>query len=277
MTEIPPNTGIGAMYGRRDFEKGPPTYTSQEFIQKIYEATGLGQLSENVRVLDSMSGPGLVGTKLQELAQQHPQSPHHRYYYLDLATNQLAKISGAEGKIAGDARQMPFKEGSFHVGVIRYGAKDIPSDQQPILFQQMYEITAKGGVWVVADMYSPNGKVYKWLNNQHSTKQQMSGRNIEKEGQCHIPLEEGWLNLLTSGGFRAEVVEHHMSFVTTTDWLKNNQVTAEQLQELNDMILNAPDDAKRAFNIRQEEGLVKIDYPITIIRAYKPLQKKRYE
>ena len=264
--------GIGAMYSRRAEGNtfGPPTYTSQELLQKICDATGLAEAIEPLTVLDSMSGPGLLSMGLQKLA------PQHRYYNLDLVASQLVKIPNSEGKVAGNALRMPFKKGSFIVGVVRYAAKDVPQDQQPELFQQMFEITAPGGRWVLADMYAPllesaseSRQVYKWLNYQHAAKQERSGRN-RQEGTCHIPTEKGWLELFRKTRFRAEVVDQHMSFVTTTDWLTSNQVTEQQLVELNHIILTAPQSAKRAFNIRQEGESVKIDYPVTIIRAIKP-------
>lgn len=259
-----PQSGIAEMYAGRDFVAGPATYTNQEFFQKISNATSLDRATKQVRVLDSMSGPGLVGSGLQKLA------PRHRYFYLDLVPTQLAKIDGAEGKVAGDARQIPFTEKAFQVGVVRYAAKDIPQNQQAKLFEEMHRVTARRGRWVLADMYAPNPDVYEWLNWQHAMKQERSGRNRQTEGTCHIPTEEGWLELFRKTGFRAEVVDKHMSFVTTTDWLKSNQVTAEQLNELNRMILTAPDAVKTAFNIREEDGSVKINYPVTIIRATKP-------
>lgn len=266
-------SGVEKMYKRRGEGDhfGPPTYTSQEFLQKIFVAAGLNTSTRPVRVLDSMSGPGLVGVGLRKLA------PKHRYYYLDLVKDQLARVANAEERVVGDARKMPFRRGSFRVGVVRYAAKDITEEEQYGLFQEMYDVTARRGRWVLADMYAPtvgdailDGQIYEWLNWQHAMKQERSSRNRATEGTCHIPTEEGWLNLFRGVGFRATLVDHHISFVTTTDWLNSNQVTVGQLRELNQMILTAPTAAKIAFNIREEDGLVKIDYPVTIIRAVKP-------
>lgn len=266
-------SGIETMYRKRGKggNFGPPTYTSQEFLQKIAVAAGLDRSTRPVRVLDSMSGPGLVGTGLQRLTSKH------RYYYLNLVADQLAKVNNAEGRVVGDARQMPFRKGAFRIGVVRYGAKDIREEEKNGLFQKMYDVTARRGRWILADMYAPtvgdairDGQIYEWLNWQHAMKQERSGRNRATEGTCHIPTEEGWLNLFRCAGFKAAVIDHHMSYVTTTDWLKSNQVTPQQLEELNQIILTAPEAARRAFNIREENGLVKIDYPVTIIRAVKP-------
>lgn len=266
-----PKLGITEMYAGRNFTAGPATYTSQEFLEKICEATKLRKSLIAVRVLDLMSGPGLVGTGLQKLA------PEHDYYYLDLAPNQLAKITDAQGRVAGDAKRIPFTRNAFRVGVVRYAAKDIPQDQQVELFDEMYSVIEHGGRLILADMYAPignndmeSGQIYEWLNYQHAAKQEKSGRNRSTEGTCHIPTEQGWLELFRNTGLIPSVADHHMSCVITTDWLKGNQVTEEQLEELNQMILTAPNAVKKVFNIRTEEGLVKIDYPVTIIRAVKP-------
>lgn len=263
-------SGITGMYESRDFAKGPTTYTSVDFFRKIAEATGLNKIQHSVRVLDAMSGPGHVGKGLQKIA------PHHRYFYLDLAEGQLARIENAQGRVVADARQMPFVGGTFQVGVVRYAAKDIPKDQQLELFKQMHQITTDKGRLVLADMYSPIGdtslegdEIYDWLNWQHALKQEKGGRNPQNEGRCHIPTETGWLNLLNRAGFDAVVSDHHTSFVTTTEWVEGNQIPASELEKINQAILNAPSGAIRAFNIRKEGEEVKVNFPVTIIRAIK--------
>lgn len=265
-----PESGIPDMYTGRDFAAGPATYTSPDFFRKIHQATGLDKLNHPARVLDAMSGPGLVGSSLQAL------SPAHRYYYLDLTLSQLAKIPESNGRVLADVRKMPFGTNTFDVVVIRYGAKDIREEEQVGLFKEVHRVLKRRGRLVLADMYVPFGEddvqnvqIYEWLNHQHAMKQEASGRDRSTEGTCHIPTEQGWLSLFRSAGFQADVVDHHMSLVTTTDWLISNQVDEEQLERLNHIILTAPPAAIKAFKIRKENGLVQLDYPVTIIRAEK--------
>lgn len=76
--------------------------------------------------------------------------------------------------------------------------------------------------------------------------------------------------LLENAGFEASVDSMYTSRVTTTQWAgKAGQISDAQRMEMDRLILQAPGLAKLAFNIREEEGLVKVDYPVIIIRAVK--------
>ena len=107
------------------------------------------------------------------------------------------------------------------------------------------------------------------INNQHSFKQQFNGRNILADGMCNIPTESEWIANLLEAKFHVDVVDYHISQVKTSDWVNGGQITSDQQKELDAFILAAPDEVKDKFNIRQEGGDVKVDYPVIIIRATK--------
>ena len=251
-------------YAKRDFDKGPETYRSQPLLDTIYNATGLKDFQGTAVVMDLMSGPGGVAFGLQERA------PQHEYAVLDASQGQLDKIDKPIGKILGDVRDLASVVGkeSVDVAAVRYGIKDIPQDQQPQVLLGILQILKPGGVLVITDMVSPEG-TKEWNNKQHSLKQQLSGRSIEKEGECHIPTEAEWVMMLGKAGFDPNVFGYYTSHVTTTDWVKGKQITEDQLPPMHEVILGASDGIKREFNIREENGEVKLDYPVVIIRAVK--------
>lgn len=252
-------------YPRRDFDAGPQTYNDKRFMDIIFHATGLSTRTDPVVVVDLMSGPGKVAFGLQERA------PRNRYIVLDASQGQLDKITqpGVE-KILADVRDLSSRvEDEFvDLATVRYGLKDIPHGQQPGVLLGINKMLKPGGVLVIADMVSPEG-AREWNIMQHSRKQQLSGRNIQEEGECYIPTEIEWLKMLEDAGFEPKVSDRYKSLVTTTDWVKGKQITDEQRVQMDALILSASDAIKKQFNIREEGGEVKIDYPVVIIRAVK--------
>lgn len=255
-------------YDRRDFDKGPATYTDRGLLDSIHCATGLSARSDIAFVVDLMSGPGKVALGMQERSSQH------RYAVLDNNQGVLDKITQPVQKMLADIRNLSAAvvDGTVDVATVRYGLKDIPKDQQPKVLAGINEMLKSGGVLVVADMFSSVG-AKEFNNRQHSLKQQFNGRNIVREGECHIPTEAEWIEMLTQAGFGAEIFDHYISRVTTSDWVKGKQITDEQRAQMDALILSAPEDVKREFNIRQEENDVRIDFPVVIIKAVKPETK----
>ncbi|MDO8621460.1 MAG: class I SAM-dependent methyltransferase [Candidatus Levybacteria bacterium] len=262
-------------YGGRIESRGPETYRSQSLLDTIFQATGLENFQGSAVVIDLMSGPGGIALNLQKKASRHS------YAVLDYDQEQLAKIGEHEpvNKILADVRNVSsvVKGESVDIATARYGIKDIPQGQQLQALKGINEILRPGGVFVLTDMISLEGEgLQRWLNIQHSQKQQLSGREIEKEGECYIPTEKEWLAMLKEVGFEAEVFGYYTSPISTGDWLTGNQFgnpkspeAARKKAIMDEIIMNAPEGVKKAFNVRQGVNGMEIDYPVVIIRAVK--------
>jgi len=262
-TNRPEQLGLRGGYEKRDFGKGPKTYSDTSFADKIAFVLGINSLAQKAIALDLMSGPGKLSADLQA------KRPDVNFIALDWTHNQLLKAS-TPLKVQADAKHLPIVPNSVDAIFARYAIKDLTTQDQILAIQQAAEALKPGGVFVLAEMITPNPQTKNWLNMQHAQKQEFSGRNPEKEGICNIETFRGWRKILEQAGLTITLARRYLSIVETTDWLKGNQVTEQQLEELNHIILTAPEAAKRAFNIREENGSVKIDYPVTIIRAVKP-------
>lgn len=259
------------VHGQRVDKEGPPTYRDPSFSEIIASAAGLEPTGPALRVVDIMSRRGKMAAELRTLA------PQHSYTAIALTHEQLAGTPEGISTLTADARSFrSIATGMFDVGVARYGFKDFNADDQPVALASAHGIINDNGVLAVADMVAPTG-TKDWLNGHHRHKQRLEGRNIERDGECHIPTREEWLDLLTAAGFRPDVVGYYTSRVTTTDWVKGLQFGKDmeeanaKREEMDHEILDAPPGIARFFNIREEEGLVKIDYPVIIIRAVKPV------
>lgn len=257
-------------YDKRNFDT-VSTYTDKGFLDAIHNATGLSDRKDTAVVVDLMSGPGKVAFGMQERA------PQHSYAVLDYNERELDGIKQPVRKILGDVTKLSavIDNESVDVATVRYGLKDIPQDQQVGVLVGINRALKPGGTLVIVDMISPEG-MEEWTNMQHSRKQQFGGRDIKKEGECHIPTEQGWLEFLQESGFKPEVVGYYTSSVSTENWRTGNQLGDSKGTEsfknraiMETILMGAPDEVRKQFNIRREGELVKIEYPVAIIRAVK--------
>lgn len=253
------------VHQRRDDREGPPTYRDPSFSELIANAAGLVPTGPSLRVADVMSRHGKMAAELRAIA------PQHSFTAIALTEGQLSSTPEGIATLTADARTFdPATVGVFDLGVARYGFKEFRAEEQPQALASAHGIIKDNGALVVVDMVATKS-TKDWLNKHHRQKQRFEGRDIKRDGECHIPTRDEWLKLLTAAGFRPEVSSYYTSRVTTTDWVRGKQITDEQREEMDRQMLEAPYEITRFFNIREEDGLVRIDYPVIIIRAVKPV------
>ncbi len=257
------------VHRRRNDLEGPATYRDVPFSEKIANAANLSPEGPSLRVADFMSRHGKMAAEMQAIA------PQHEYTAVAVSSGQLEKTPDGITTLISDVRGLEgVNSYSFDLGFVRYGVKDIDRSEQLDALESMGRALKDGGTLVIADMVAPEG-TKDWINEHHRQKQLFEGRKIERDGMCHIPTQEEWMTLLADSGFDASVSDIYVSRVKTTDWVNGLQFGTDieeanaKRAEMDRLILQAPDEAKAAFNIREEEGLVKVDYPVIIIRAIK--------
>jgi len=256
------------MYQHRQFE-GPPTYVDEGFMEMIHRATGLADFPGTAIVVDVlMSKPEKVALGLREI------SPQHRYFALDTSEGLLTEAAGnGMETLQMDIKKLGVKLNLADVAVARYGLKDVPKEQQASAMRGISMLLKPDGVLVIADMVSPDGMKFR-TNQQHSLKQELGGRNIQEDGRCNIPTFDGWINLLEGAGFVVERMWDYVSHVATTDWVNQDQITIEQRRAMDELLSHEPRWVKYAFRIRGRSP-VKIDFPVSVIRAVKPVESLR--
>lgn len=261
-----PAPDMPEIYAKRDWDKGPKTYTDQGFLDMIHRATGLGDFQGQAVVLDLMSGPGKVGKGLMD------RSPGHRFVAVEASAGSLAKVPDGIERIQTDVRDLSAVP-QADIAVVRYGIKDIPQDQQPGVIAGINDVLKPGGVLVVADMVSPDGMKAR-TNAQHSAKQVLGGRDLDERGRCNIPTEDQWVSLLNNAGFRVSGIQDYVSQVSTQDWENGGQFKQPGGRNVMDhLLVRQPEYFRQRFNIRgNQDGSVGIDFPVLVIRAEKPLR-----
>jgi ubiquinone/menaquinone biosynthesis C-methylase UbiE len=262
---IQERSGIRGAYEMRDFNRVPGSYNT--VVPAIIEAADLKGKS-GLHILDLMSGPGKLMSDIFALIPDF-NSLQNRVSYLDFVGNQLLKISG-DRRHQADVRHIPYASNSFDRVLVRYGIKDVQESEQLSVFREVFRVLKSGGIFVIADMVSPES-AQAWLNAQHGLKQQMGGRDVLREGTCHIPTETEWQEKLTQAGFA--IIEPCLleSKICTQSWSDSRQITPGQLDKINHMILGAPEEIIRLFKITEKDSQVYITYPLIVLKAVKNL------
>ena len=169
---------------------------------------------------------------------------------------------------------IPYVDGFLHRSAARYGIKNYPAEEQLKILREIRRATAEGGYFVLIDMLVSRGaskETDDWLQaeRRHKSKYTVG----EENSRHHIPTFDEWQEYLRESGFKPGTkIFEAKSYITPTDaWVKSNQMSEEDAIRHEQFLLEAPEEARRLFNIREEmtDGIsvVKIDYPVFVIGA----------
>ncbi|HLC77293.1 MAG TPA: class I SAM-dependent methyltransferase [archaeon] len=255
------DTTIGHHYDQVAFTSGPGIYSSQPLYDDMY-ALGEFVRPGPVEVLDAMCGAGLVGKEMSKRLTAAEIS--HTVHYVDLAAKKIEALrqEGNDAQVA-SVLELPYEPQSFDRVYARFGVKNYPRDDQLRIFRKFKDVLKVSGIFVLTDMEAPP-KAYEFMQYERREKHKYTGL---EGNEPHIPTFDDWKTMIREGGFVPRATRRHISYVVTADWVKSNQMTPQDLEKMNAFLLAAPETARKSLNIRQEDGLIKIDYPVVIISA----------
>ena len=260
-------------YSGVSHDKGPAIYTRADMYDAIFELGEIRDLprDEPSRFGDLMSGVKcLVASEVKERAEK--EGIPIEIYCLDIAFAGLeeGKVRELEnnGYILSDVditKGTGYDSLFFHRAAERFGIKNYDRETQEIILEDIKRAMKPGGIFTVIDMVSPE-KSYEWMQTERKRK---SRHTIgEENAHHHIPTLGMWFEMLKKTGFEpnTNVYQTH-SYVKTQDWVNSNQMGQNGLDDMNDFLLSAPEQTRKDFNVRQDGGLVRIDYPVSVIAA----------
>ncbi len=249
-------------YGNVDLPRGPAIYSSADLYNAMFE---LGEFSgglRSYRILDAMCGAGLVGKEISKRLTEAEKL--HIIHYVDVAEKKLRELQSAGNHVVlASVDKIPYRRQSFDCVYSRFGVKNYPEPRQIEILNEFRYVLCSDGIFVLCDMESPP-EAYEFMQAERREKHKYTGL---EGSEPHLPTREMWFQMLERGGLKPRKVSITVSKVTTTDWVNSNQMSVDDLAKMNDFLLTAPEAARRVLNIRQEEGLVKIDYPVVVISA----------
>jgi ubiquinone/menaquinone biosynthesis C-methylase UbiE len=260
MSEI---KGVGGHYDKVDFTKGPAIYSNERLYDTMYLFGEFAPREQPFVVMDAMSGKGLVGKEMSKRLKRD--GIPHELHFLDVAEKSLQALA-SEGYVtcfANVTEGIPYNDGALDRMYCRFGIKNYPRDLQMKIIQEFLRLLKKGDIFVLTDMIAPEG-AYKFMQEERRMKHNLG--DIRGDAP-HIPTKEMWYQMLRDCGFQPKKESDWMSYVTTNEWVASNQISEDALRIMNGWLLNAPEAAKRAMNIREEDGKVRIDYPVIVISA----------
>jgi ubiquinone/menaquinone biosynthesis C-methylase UbiE len=270
-----------------EFRRGVNIYGPKTDLTKAaYSACELGRLPQgHTQVLDAMSGPGKFGsTILVSFLEERDEGKHHGKA-LDVTFNDIREeplmMLRAEGYRTAhcDVREIGQKHAkTFHVAMARFGIKDIPEQDKHEVLWSLNRSLIAGGRLVIVDMCAPSVETQAAVNEVHSTKQTLAGREQDKEGVCHIPTEEQWVQLLKGTNFMPVTVTFRgKSDVDTQQWRGQFGPDADddhKIKLMNETIARTSvrcPEFERDFSVKLGDGLEKVtlSFPVLVITGDK--------
>ena len=264
-----------------EFRRGLDIYQpNAPFNKAAYRACEFKRLPPGCnKVLDAMSGPGKFGSTvlvhfLDERGSGNPDGSRLELTFNDIRLEPLLKLE-AEGyqTVQCDVREIGERHPkTFHVALVRFGIKDIPEQDKQDVLWSLNRSLIRGGRLVVADMYAPSKESQAALNEVHSSKQVLAGREVDKEGACHIPTQEEWTGLLRATDFSpVQVAFTGMSDVCTQQWEGQFGPDADdghKIMLMNETIARASTncpDFEREFRVKLGEGLQNVTLSFSVL------------
>ena len=246
-------------YDQVDLPKGPGIYSSSGLYDAMFELGDFYLRQEPYIVLDAMCGAGLVGKEISKRVAQK-----NIMHFCDVTERKIADLreQGYDAQVS-SVFDLAYPDRNFDHVYARFGVKNYPAEEQVQILSNFRRVMKDKGIFILCDMESPE-QAYEFMQAERREKHKYT----RLEGsEPHIPTRQMWFQLLRQSGLEPQKVSETTSYVTTTDWVKSNQMTAEDIQKMNAFLLAAPESAKSALNIREENGSVKIDYPVVVISA----------
>ena len=261
-------------YSTIDLQKGPKIYSRSDMYNAVFDLGRFEDLPTDrpSAFVDLMSGVKcLVASEIKKRAED-AEIPID-IYCLDIAfrglNEDMKKELSEKGYILQEkdiTRGTEYEGSIFHRAAERFGFKNYQKDVQEEIFNEVRRIMKPGGILVITDMVSPESS-YDWIQTERKRK---SSHTIgEENAMHHVPTLDMWFEMLENAGFKPnkDNVYNTLSKVKTQDWVNSNQMGREGLEDMNMFLLSAPERAKMDFNIRKEDDLVRIDYPVSIFAA----------
>lgn len=149
--------------------------------------------------------------------------------------------------VEGDAENMPFQDETFDIVTCRIAPHHFPNVKDFI--KEVYRVLKPGGRFLLNDNAAPEKDEFDHFYNKIEKLRDYSHFRAWKKTEWFQMLEMENFEI-----FEMHRFEKHFEF---EDWCTRMHLTDDEIENINDIMLNANEDVKHKFRIQVADGKIK--------------------
>ena len=160
---------------------------------------------------------------------------------------------------------------SARTGKVTIGLTSLSWEQKIPEIQLIAASMDVGERLTVIEYASSNEATKYWLHSLYGKKRKLQGMDDFQEVQAkpYIPRPDEWLAFFNRAGMWASIDYDFIKRESTWQWIRDGEITKDQLPELNSLFQEAPPPIRNELHIVRREGVTRFDQRMVIIGAYK--------
>jgi ubiquinone/menaquinone biosynthesis C-methylase UbiE len=163
----------------------------------------------------------------------------------EMVATAVSEFDGVEGVVA-DAERLPFSADAFDAAACRIAAHHFPDPQAFV--EEVARVLEPGGTFALEDNVAPeDDELGEFINRVEALR---DPTHVESYATSQ------WHEWLSAAGFEIEETLHLKKTLTFDPWTAAQSLTADEKTRVEDVLLDASDEATEFYEIEVEDGEV---------------------
>lgn len=142
-----------------------------------------------------------------------------------------------------DAEALPFADGEFDLVTCRIAPHHFPDI--PAFVREVHRVLVSGGSLLLVDSTVPEGEIGAFFNAFEKLRDPSHVRSL---------TVAEWTGELDRVGFELPIIEDFPKVHDFVDWTARSRTPESVVRQLEQMMLNAPEDVRSAFHVVEHDG-----------------------
>lgn len=160
--------------------------------------------------------------------------------------------------LLGDIRSTGMPDGSFDKAIIKMGVHELPEDEQPKVFVEMYRILNPNGKFIIWEL-SLDRDTQKVFQDILRKKDELAGFELLVKNR-YFQRHDELITLFENAGFKDVKDEHTIRYIFNPKGRIDELVSKERLQILKNKERLSPKDEETLLKLGQERANTLIEY-----------------